>query len=796
MEGNTRSEPPLRERDPLTRTLRARPLLLAAALFLLGCALQYMLDLPYIASGIALLALLLLPLCLLHRRRLAVALLALAMLPAGMLRFDAAWRAVEPLDERTGVQLTGRICEMPEFNADTQRTVCVLDEFRLDGVPRNGRIQLYLRGDEALLQGVRLGQRVDVLAHIWRSDEATNPGQFNYSNYRRSRGLRNYATAEIETAEFADTPERLTDLPEKLRCALNERIDRLFPNHSALARALVLGDRGGLSAEERVSYARAGAAHLLAISGMHLSVLAGLIALLLGRFLKRNAAFGVTLTLLTAYGLLIGYTPSLARAAIMYAIFGLAPLAGRRSDGPTRLGAALLLHLLIRPTAILDAGFALSYGATAGIILLAPPLGRLPLLRRILDERVDFRRPLSRALRWIAGAAVATLAAQLAILPAVVHFFGAQPVWSLLTNLLAAPLTMIAYVPALLGALFNLAPVAAVADFLFGLLTALVTGIAALPFAQVRVARFPLWLVAICVLLCLASSDLSRLPKRLRRWLPFTVLLAIPIANLCAWLPTLGLSVVFLDAGQADCAVIRSEGCVYLVDAGDDYGPAADYLSAMNYAPEAIFLTHSHLDHAGGLADVLAVCVPKRIYLSANWDNFYIDPELTAALDAARAAGAEVTAVSAGDEIALSERAILRVLSPKAGISTDSANDDSLILRLEYGSARALFLADAPAEVSTGLAGDVDLMKVAHHGARDGTTAALLAETTPSAAVISVGRGNSYGHPVPRVLEMLNAAGARVYRTDRSGAVTCRVREDGTLTLRGYLPFGGRNELE
>ena len=734
--------------------------------------------------------------CLRSKRTLATALLALALLPAGALRFDAAWNYVSPMPAQTGVLLSGRISEEPDFNAETQRTICVLDDLKIDGESQHGKLRLYLRGDETLLRNVLLGQRIEVTARLWRTDEATNSGQFDSSDYRRALGLRNYATAEIDSAAFSDTLQRLSDVPERIRTTLGTRIDRLFPENADIARALILGDRSELSSEARTSYTRAGAAHLLAISGMHIGILAGAIALLLGRFLKRSSAFWLTLILLAAYGLLIGFTPSVTRAILMFAFLGMGPLLGHRSDGLTRLGASMLVYLLIRPVAVIDAGFVLSYGATAGILLLAPPLSQLPLLRTMLETHSDFGRLSRRIPRWIAETVAMTLAAQLAILPAVIHFYGAQPVWSLFTNLLAAPLTMLGYIPALIAALINCAPLATAADFLFGLLTRLVTGIASLPLAELRVARFPLWLTLICVLICLASSDLSRLPRSLRRFLPFALLLAIPIANLCAWATTLGVSVVFLDAGQADCAVIRSEGHIFLVDAGDDYSPAADCLSAMNYSPDAVFLTHPHADHAGGFADILEVCVPKRIYISPNWESFDVDPELTATLDAAQSKGAEIITVAAGDTIALSDHVTLRVLSPKAGISTNSANDDSLILRLEYGSARALFLADASAETAAGLAGDVDLIKVAHHGARDGTNAALLAETTPSAAVISVGRDNNYGHPTEQVLKLLEASGAQIYRTDLSGAITCRLYEDGTLKLRCYRTSEGRYGLE
>jgi len=104
--------------------------------------------------------------------------------------------------------------------------------------------------------------------------------------------------------------------------------------------------------------------------------------------------------------------------------------------------------------------------------------------------------------------------------------------------------------------------------------------------------------------------------------------LAVFISNGCALLSSRECSLVFLDAGEADCAVIRTEGKVYLVDTGDEYSPAADYLSAMNYKVDGVFLSHCHSDHAGGLADILKVTTPETIYISENGDHFEVDPEI------------------------------------------------------------------------------------------------------------------------------------------------------------------------
>lgn len=778
-------------RGPLTRFARTRPLFLAALMYLFGCALEYAagfapgplfcaLAAPLIAAA----------LCFRRGRRFVAPLLIVAMLPLGALRFDAQWQSCAPLPDQRHAALSGRVSEPPYFNAETERCVCVLNEVEVGGAPVNGKLRLYLRGDVARLQGVQLGQNVRCIAHIWPGDPATNPGQFNFSNYLRLRGLRGFATAEIESAELSAPESRPGDLRHRLLGRIAARIDRLFPNNAAVVRAFVLGDRSELTQAERDSYSDSGAAHLLSISGMHVSVLAAAVSTLLGRFLSRSRAFALTLALLILYGALIGLSAALARSMLMFAIGGFAAVFGRYSDPPTRLAAAMLAHLIVRPIDALDSGFILSYGASAGLALLNPPLTRLVHAEKYLRAPVapGLRNLLLRRLpRRAVGMLIATAAAQIAILPAVVHFFGAQPVWSFAVNLVAVPLSMAAYLISIAGLLTGVAPVAAFADMLFGWLNASVRFFGSLPLATLRIARFPAWLVALCALALLFSSDMSRLPERLRRLLPLVVLPAILTSNLCARLDARGCGILLMDAGQADCAVVRAEGKVYLIDAGDPYTPAADYLRAKNYALEGVFLSHPHADHAGGLASVLEVCTPKRVYVSANWRAHAADEGVEEALSLAVERGAELVYLSAGDEIALSEKTILRVCAPEAGIARNSANDDSLILRVEYGAASALFCGDAPAEIVETVASDADLLKVPHHGGRDALSPALLEKASPSAAVVSVGY-NSYGHPAPETIELLEISGARILRTDLCGAIDCRLSLDGALRLRAYRP--------
>ncbi len=782
----------------LARLIRTRPLVAAAVSYMLGCILCYALNLPACLSLTVLGATLFLALvCAFRLRRCLPFLLILCMLPLGALRFNVSWHKTEPLPDQTGAQLSGRICDIPLYNEEKERTVCVIEGVTLNGEAASGRLRVYLRcgtdDDAQLLLQPQIGDHIECTAHIWRADESTNPGQFNFSNYLRLNGLRGYATAKVGDMMLTEGRLTLSDRRKLFRESIGERVDKLFPSNSAIARSFLIGDRSRLSEEERENYSKSGAAHLLAISGMHISVLAGVLSLLLGRFLGRKSSFGITLALLCVYGLLTGYSASLTRAILMYIVFQAAPLLGRYSDSPTRLCTAMLLYLLVRPEAILDTGFVLSYGASAGIILLTSPMSALLHVPKIKPTEHGMKALLTRRLpRWLLSSVAATAAAQLAILPAIIHSFGAQPAASFAVNLIAVPLAMVAFIIAFLGLLSGIPFVALIADHMFSLLNSCVAFFADLPLASIRVARFPLWLTLICIVICLLSSDLSKLKPALRRFLPLTVILAIPVANFCAHLTTYGFSVVYLDADQADCAVIRSGGEVYLVDTGDDYSPIGDYLSAMNYRPKAIFLSHLHADHTGGLQDILDLCTPETIYIPADTDTFEIAESVSVALNAAEEMGVEIVVLDAGSQIELAGETFADVLAPTAGFPAGSANENSMVLRISNKEHSLLFCGDAPAKQVKKVAENCTVLKIAHHGAKDALTSELLDMIDPEVAIISVGY-NTYGHPRKECLELLDERGIDVYRTDHSGAITVRFKDD-EICVEQYCPSEDEND--
>ena len=328
----------------------------------------------------------------------------------------------------------------------------------------------------------------------------------------------------------------------------------------------------------------------------------------------------------------------------MFASFSIAPVLGRPSDPVTRLATALLGMLAVNPLFILDGGFALSFQASAGILLLAPPLQRLFGVDRLcrIKPRASWTGNLAlRAAKYFPQLLCSTLAAQLATLPTIIEFFGSQPLIAIPVNLLAIPLSMYAYPIALIALALSvvwmpLAQLAAAgANLLFSMLVEVVNWFSALPPGAIHAPHYPGWLTAAHYALMIAASGMSRASLRIRRFLPVGLAGLIGVSILCARVQTAGFQVVFLDAGQADAAVVRTEGHVYLFDTGDLYSPVTDYVTASCLGVDAVFLSHPHYDHAGGLAELIEEMPPGTIYVPEGWFEADASDTVQAGIDLA-----------------------------------------------------------------------------------------------------------------------------------------------------------------
>lgn len=669
------------------------------------------------------------------------------------------------------VLLTGRVDS--EVTQGERSWRVRLSDVCLDGEECRSKVMLYLYSEPPEMA---YGARISVQVNTWLPEEHADSGGYDYAAWlwRQRAALGATAKSKSEVIVEAPTSFSLIGWSLDMRSRLTGVIERIFPEDCAgFAAALITGDKSSLPEELKESYRRAGVSHLLALSGLHVGALFLCLEYVLRRaHVQRHLAFGLSLGLMAVYTLVVGCPASIMRAGLMYALARAGIFLGRPRDGLTTLCAALLLLLLINPLYIEDAGFLLSFTAVGGLIALSPGW---------------IGAGCSRRVRAIANTLIASMAAQLGTLPVAACQFNQLPVWFLLFNAVLIPAMSLIY-PAILAVTLlgcawsrGAAVLGHILSWPIRLFNAAASLGGVLPWAQLNCPDWPVWLIiAYIAAFILASVYPGGRFRRARRLFGITAMLAAAV--LAYLLPgmTAGeeASVTFLDVGQGDAAVIETENLCYLVDVGDG-NTAARYLLDEGLTPQGVFLTHGHADHAGGLGVIVEAFPPSTLYVSCLWDKEEHDDAVNEAWAQALECGWTVKYLSAGDEVMLSCSVTARVWNPTDEMASD-INENCMVLSVECGKSSALLTGDLPMSCEKIPLPDCTVLKVGHHGAASSTGALLLAQTTPSVAVISVGH-NNYGHPSPDTLERLSDCA--VYRTDECGAVTAILKPNGDTQI-------------
>ncbi|MFK7602492.1 DNA internalization-related competence protein ComEC/Rec2 [Deinococcus sp. SM5_A1] len=591
------------------------------------------------------------------------------------------------------------------------------------------------------------------------------PGGFNQAAWLRAQG-----------GVFLTTPTAIL-VAAKVRDSQAEKGPRgwfrrgltagLPQREAALMTAIELGDRNDIGREDfaegyriRDGFNRAGLAHLMALSGQNVALITVVLIWIFGWFgWPPLLRYGIPAALLLPYLALVGVSPSITRAVIMGLTVLLALALGRGRPDPYGLMAlTATVCLLLFPLWLLDIGFQLSFLAVLALTLSLKAAGKLP-----------ERWPL-----WLRLALVATVLAEFGTMPVIAATFGQMPLVGLPANL-AAGVVMTALVP--LGFFAGLlGPAAILVNWLVGPLAALLLGIVetfgqapVLTWGQVSAAGFVAYAV------CAGAGVLW-----LWGWVRFRAVLGVVMA--CTVLTLLPgrlhppREMVFVDIGQGDSTLIRLPHLTVLVDAGGSVNSDFDVggktvvpaLRALGVRKIDIVIgTHADTDHIEGISGVLRALPVGELWIGQRKTD---DPVLTTVLTVAKEEGVPVHEARRGDQIA-SDGVTLTVLWPTGKVWSTEDNENSVAVRLQSGAWSTAILGDLPdpAENYLGL-GHLSLLKVAHHGSRFSTDEALLQETTPTDAIISVGR-NTYGHPNPEMLGRLGAAGVKVWRTDQMGTI-------------------------
>lgn len=704
--------------------------------------------------------------------------------------------------------ITGRVLSV--VKSDEERLVVDIDRLSADGAAYRGRARLTLylpQTQEAfdLPAEFAIGARVSLFGQTYLAQGARGEGGFDYRAYLARRGVHWCAYGELAGARFEPTGTlRLADAAFRLRKGILAALDAELGAQGAVARGIMLGDSASMPDELYESFRLAGLAHILAVSGMHVSFL----VMLMG-WLLRPAPGGLRTALialmLIVYCALTGFSHSVVRAAVMGITMLATRQAGLRYDGPSALALAAVVILAATPGAALDTGFALSFGAVLAIYALYPGLSaRLPRVR--LQPRIELPGALNgvaegalnflgRVINWVIQGMALSLCVTVGLLPLTSACFGQVNVLGIVTSAagIAAGLGVLClgWLTVLLHGCAG--PIAWAAARLAGLCARAVEGVAgwtaSLEFGIVYMrALNPWWLMAIAPLMLWAS----RFRPLGRAWR--SACAALMVGLICALLlPPMageGLDYVMVDVGQGDGTLFTDGANAVVVDVGSEGTALVDYVRRRGLRVRAVIITHLHEDHAGALKELARVARVGEIYLPANAEAGG-DEEALTQLGELRAQSLGVRYLSAGDVLEPLDGLTLTVLHPGADPAFEDPNDYSLVLRAEYAGRTLLLTGDLTQAGEDFAPGECDVLKVAHHGSDGSSSLTMLAEVNARLALISVAQRNSYGLPADALLERLKYVGAQVLTTAEGGDITVHITPAGEMRARTYLPVGG-----
>lgn len=667
-------------------------------------------------------------------------------------------------------EIHARITGNPE---QTDRGLRVRASIGLDGRSFEG---LFYYDDAELSPGDEVSCEASLRSAFSRFQESGR-------SFDLSRGV--LLRASARGALTVTSPERppLRVLPARLCARLLHAIDAAFAADSAgFVRALLLGERSGLSFAQRTQLSNAGIYHTVAVSGMHVSILLGMLLQLVR---DRRLAALLGLPALALFTLVTGAGASAVRAAVMQALLLLAPLLGRENDPPTSLAAALLVLVLQNPWCLLDVGLQLSFCSTAGILLFCSKVYRGLGAQLHLEKTLRRRTFVAALLRAGLTALSCSVCAQAFSLPVLAVQFGVLSLIAPVSNVLCLWAVSLLFSLGLLTALLALAlPAAAAAagwalSWLARYILFMAEKLSALPYASVSLEE-PYFLVFAALVYAMLLLVCRKPDRKRLSWAAGAGAVGLCLcALLSAWsFRAPSMQCVMLDVGQGQCILLSGNGKTAAVDCGGDSEAsgeeAALYLRTRGcFSLDALVLTHFDRDHCNGAAQLLSRVRVKTLYLPQNGDE--TSAWRAAVLRAAEDRGCEIVFVPDMDEFSLKGLSV-RLYAAECKGADSNAGLCVLASKEKYD---ILITGDLPALgeyrlLAQRALSDVEVLVAGHHGARESTSQVLLDRLGPELALISVGAENAYGHPAPETLARLAQAGIEIYRTDACGTIVLR----------------------
>lgn len=673
-------------------------------------------------------------------------------------------------------------------------------------------------------EDVQIGNYVRVRGTLCEPMPAGNPGGFDARDYLWSRGIDGIlyqpVCCVLDSSSAGSLPAlqavyyKWKNFVYRLRCNLIEKLYLITDSSTAgMYAGIMLGDKKGIDAGLRRLYQMAGISHILAISGLHVTLLGmGVFRLLRRTGMHLFRAIALSVAWMIFYGSLTGWSFATIRAVVMLVIVIGGEGLGRGTDLLTGAAAALGIMLLAEPHRLLDGGMVLSFTAIYGVAFgryILQRLGRCGRMKRLKRKRICYK---------LLSSLIMSLSLQLVMTPIIARLYYVIPAYSVFVNLLVIPLLTPVILSGAAGLFIGCINagcghvICMPGQYILRFYTWLCECTVRFPGNSIGTGKPELWLIILYYLLLIFlvyfTTEVPQ--RRLREFLYrkrhvwysrknwcrgmlivyccMTGLAAVGLYGLHQY--TLCEQVTFLDVGQGDGILIRTEeGTNLVIDGGSvtrdslgEYVLAPALQSLAMTQVDYWFVSHTDIDHISGLQEIMAMGELSGIHIKSLVVSAYAgqDEEMCELIKLASGQGIRICYMDAGEYVTDGESFLIRCLHPNYAFEAEDKNEASLALEYQSEHFRMLFTGDMGtaalrymlAEEMNGADIRYDVMKMPHHGSKNSRLEELYDMT--DAVVISCGKNNRYGHPHEEVIRLLEEKNIRIYRTDYDGAIIFR----------------------
>lgn len=649
-------------------------------------------------------------------------------------------------------------------------------------------VQLFIEGNEE----VKPGSTVLVSGSVKNYKHARNYGEFDSYTYYHNRGYLFFLTDVIFITK-SEKYSLLKDYLFTLKVKFSKTFDIYFDEIDAsILKGMVLGTKKDINSEIKEAFVKNGIAHILAISGLHISFLCmGIYKLLTKTKLPVMACVIISEILLVLYIIMVGFSPSAFRAGFMFTMFLISKQTKRAYDLLSAMSVSLIIILSFNFCYIYDSACQLSYAAIVAVGFFYPSFCRniidIRKIRLLKYENSRIACVVNYFIRGLLSSLFVSIMVFLVALPITLNCYYEIAFYSVILNLVVIPLMSV-----LLGC--------AILVLFASLINTHVAGLFAF------ICKAILWIYK-SVCFKLEENGFGRInlgkPGVVAVLAYYAVLIIICLYNgkyrktvfmagicLCAFIisykPVYDARMYMLDVDQGDGIVfINDNSNVYIFDGGSTGKKRIGervmipFLKAkgVKYI-EGIFISHPDKDHTSGIEEILQKCKQECIKVNNIYvyEGFLAKNDYESIVELAKSCNASIIGIDSSFELHDAKLKI-RCIYPKPGLYNENVNNSSLVMMLNYNNFTVLETGDLEAageEILVNQYGKmhVDVLKVSHHGSSTGTTEAFLENTAPKLALISAGIDNSYGHPHKETLENLKNAKVNVLRTDERGQIT------------------------